>query len=252
MSNKSLKAEFANWKKNTDQHGRQAFARFVMLKFLDGLQETSTEFVFKGGNLLWHYIHTPRETIDLDLATLNLKSHLEVKRLIESSFDKHDEIIFNLKEFRELDDTNEVGARVIVGFSTSNGQRNQFSIDIVYAVPTDVGKVKSTIDGVDRVAASIENIICDKISAAYKFRSGNTRMKDFDDLWRISKSKIDVDVSKLLLLVKEREIPLVLENDWIEFLSSSWKRHAKQYGEIPNNLSDVFDEINSWLSTFTK
>ncbi len=247
MDDKSLKSKFDKWKKENKQHGRQAFSRFIMLKFLDGLQEISEEFVFKGGNLLWHYIKTPRETIDLDLATINIHSHLEVKQLIEKSLTIHQQIEFEIKKFKELDVNNEVGASVIISFLTNTGQRNQFSIDIVYAIPTDVSRVKSTINKNTHLAASIENIISDKLSAAYRFRSGNTRMKDFDDLWRISKSSTKVNLSKLNAILKEREVPCTLEKEWIEFLEPAWKRHAKSYKDIPKNLSEVFEDINIWL-----
>lgn len=65
MTKTKLKSEFDKWKKENNQHGRQAFSRFIMLTFLEGLQTVSDDFVFKGGNLLWHYIDTPRETVYL-------------------------------------------------------------------------------------------------------------------------------------------------------------------------------------------
>ena len=128
MITKSVNSEFDNWKKINNLYGRQAFSRFIMLKFLDGLQQTSNDFVFKGGNLLWHYIKTPRETIDLDLSTINLKSHNEVKEMIFKSFNKHLNVKFNIKEFIELDGINEVGAAVIISFSTTSGQKNNFQL----------------------------------------------------------------------------------------------------------------------------
>ncbi len=241
-------SEFDKWKTENNQHGRQAFSRFIMLKFLDGLQDTCDDFVFKGGNLLWHYIGTPRETIDLDLATVNLQSHLEIRKTLEESFRKHDDVKYSIKEFRELDGVNEVGAAIIIAFITKTSQRNQFSIDIVYALPTDIVKLKSTLDGAKRNAASIENIICDKLAAANQFKSGNTRMKDFDDLWRIIDSGIKVDFVKLKRLLAKREIPSCLDKEWVIFLSDSWTRHVKSYKDIPRRLEDVFQKINEWLA----
>ena len=243
----TLNSEFEKWKAQNNQHGGQAFSRFIMLKFLERLQHNSDEFIFKGGNLLWHYIQTPRETIDLDLVTLNLKSHLKVKKIIEKSCLKLDEIEFVVKEFKELDGVNEVGAAVVIAFKTAQGQKNQFTIDIVYSIPTDVAKVKSTLDGDALKAASIENIICDKMSAAYQFKSGNTRMKDFDDLWRIAKSDIAINTKRLSKLLNSRNINSYLDMEWVSFLQDSWKRHAKSYKDIPSNLEDVFNEINEWL-----
>jgi len=243
----NLNKEFNKWKIQNDQHGRQAFSRFIMLKFLDGLQMTSADFVFKGGNLLWHYIKTPRETTDLDLATISLKSHFDVRTIIEDSFKKHSEVKFHMKEFSEVGDIDQVGAAIIISFNTLSGQQNQFSIDIVYAIPTDLSKIKSTLDGSSCTAASIENIVCDKLSAAHQFKSGNTRMKDYDDLWRIINSSISFDSQKLKVLLSKRNISSQLDLAWIPFLDESWKRHAKSYKDVPKNLKDIFDEINNWL-----
>lgn len=222
-----------------------------MLTFLDGLQEVSGEFIFKGGNLLWHYIKTPRETIDLDLATLSLNSHLEVKKSIEASLKLHEEIDYKIKEFKEINDGEGVGAAIIISYSTISNQKNQFSIDIVYALPIDVAKIQSSTKGREQLAASIENIICDKLSASHRFKSGNTRMKDFDDLWRISKSEIVINKERLHSLLKARGIHPHLENSWIEFLAEKWKRHAKSYSDIPKELAMVFNDINNWLKRIT-
>lgn len=243
-----LKSEFDHWKRSNNQHGRQAFSRFVMLKFLDELQDMSDDFIFKGGNLLWHYIKTPRETIDLDLSTLKLSSHIEVKNELESSFKRHLEIEFHIKEFKEVNEDHEIGAAITVEYKTVNGQKNQFKVDIVYALPTDISKTTSTLNGKQIKSASIENIISDKLDAAHRFKSGNTRMKDFDDLWRISKSDISINYKKLKDLLDERKIPSALNLDWIKSLEKSWKRHSSSYKDIPKKLTDVFNEVNDWLA----
>ncbi len=98
-----------------------------------------------------------------------------------------------------------------------------------------------------RRAASVENIICDKVSAAHQFKSGNTRMKDFDDLWRIMVSNIEVDSKKISNLFSEREVPVELKLEWVPFLEDSWKRHRKSYKDIPADLAKVFTDINTWL-----
>jgi hypothetical protein len=247
MSDSSFKSEFDIWKKKNDQHGKQAFSRFVMLKFLQSLQSQSEDFVFKGGNLLWHYIKTPRETIDLDLATLKIKSHSEVREILNATTALHQDIKYKIKQFKELDGKDEVRAAVIVTYETSTGQKNQFTIDIVYALPTDVVKIKSTIGKKKYVAASMENIISDKLTAAHRFRSGNTRMKDFDDLWRISKSDLKIKKIKLKRLLRPLKERALLDHSWIEFLEASWKRHAKSYKDVPRDLSTVFEDVNTWL-----
>jgi len=62
---------FKSWKKEQNQSGTMAISRYVMSVFVDELNRLfPQEYVLKGGNLLWHYIKTPRPTIDLDLTTL--------------------------------------------------------------------------------------------------------------------------------------------------------------------------------------
>lgn len=238
---------FQKWKKEQGQHGKQAFARYMMLSFLDGLENTSDEFVFKGGNLLWHYIKTPRETTDLDLSTVTLRSHKEVKEQIEKSFEKHDEVSFIIKEFTEVDKEDGVGARIIIGYKTSKGQKNQFQIDIVYALPTDLAKIKSTVADTNYKAASIENIVADKMDAAFRFGSGNTRIKDFDDLWRISKSDMKINQSKLKEIFSKRELNYELPLEWAEYMEDAWKAHIRKYKDVPKTITEVFEEINGWL-----
>ena len=247
MSELKLLKEFHKWKTTHNQHGRQAFSRFIMLTFLDGLQKSSNEFIFKGGNLLWHYIDTPRETVDLDLVTMTINSHDVVKDQFEKSFKSHKEIIFSINEFVEVSKLNSLGASVKIAFKTLSGQKNQFDLDVVYAIPTDINKIKSTVSNVEFGAASIENIISDKLAASFRYKTGNTRMKDFDDLWRISKSDIQIDQIKLKSLLISKNVDSVLDTNWTSVLDPSWKRHAKNYKDLPKDMLLLINEINRWL-----
>jgi len=247
MSSENILKQFNKWKKENDQQGRQAFSRFIMLKFLDGINELSDEFVFKGGNLLWHYIKTPRQTIDLDLSTINLNSHIKVKNILDKAAKYHSNIVFNIKEFEELKKKSQIGAAVIIEFKTNTGQKNQFTLDVLYSLPTDISRVKSTTSDSYYQSASIENIVTDKMLASYKFKSGNTRMKDFDDLWRISQSGIKLSYSKLIKLMKLNNIKNELDTEWIQFLEDHWKRHSRGYKDLPRELTKVFGDINNWL-----
>lgn len=247
MSSQSLKSIFDSWKKENDQHGKQAFPRFVMLNFLRGLESVSDEFIFKGGNLLWHYIKTPRATIDLDLSTITLKSHQSVKDCFNKSFEYHDQIKFSIKKYSSVNSEEELGAKVIIAYKAESGQKNTFSVDVVYALPTDISKVKSSLGKGTHKSASIENIIADKVHASYRFRGGNTRMKDFDDLWRISKSTHKISKSKLKILFKEKEINFSIEPSWADYMKVAWMKHSSRYADLPKDINVVFEEINKWL-----
>jgi hypothetical protein len=251
---KDIMGQMKAWAHKNNQHGKRAFQKYMMLLYLEGLQKINSDFVFKGGNLLWHYIQTPRETVDLDLATLTLNSHLEVRKILDQLANLFEEVVFTIKEFKEIKGEEGKGATLIIEYKTLSGQKNQFTIDIIYSLPTDLKKVKSTISkDVEYLSASIENIICDKVSTSYRFKGGNTRMKDFDDLWRLSQSKISVDTAKLKNLFEKKSLEIELKNEWIsDILESEWERHTKKYKDLPTNLEKVFEQINHWLKNISK
>ncbi|OUR95754.1 hypothetical protein A9Q84_14730 [Halobacteriovorax marinus] len=245
---KSISSQFDKWKKDNDQHGKSAFPRFIMLKFLENLSAVSEDFVFKGGNLLWHYIQTPRSTVDLDFCTLTLKSHKEVREVFEKAIKQDDNVEYLINEFLEIGNDDSLGCKVSISFKAINGQKNKFSIDVVYAIPTDLQMIKSSISSIKYKAASIENIIADKVQASFTFGSGNTRMKDFDDLWRLSRAEKKLDREKLNLLFKEKNIDYKLDIKWSIPMVKSWKGHCRSYKDLPKNIEEVFQDINKWLA----
>lgn len=104
-----------------------------------------------------------------------------------------------------------------IGYRTNEGQFNEFELDIVYALPAQMMSIPSPIsEGATIVAATVENIIADKLAASQRFKGGNTRMKDFDDLWRISKSlSFPIDWKILRELLANRGISPALDLAWI-------------------------------------
>ena len=102
------------------------------------INQVSTDFIFKGGNLLWIYIQTPRATVDLDLSTYSISSHIAVRKVLEEACIKNlNEIIFTMISFKEIEQDGKYGAAVTIGYRTEEGAKNCFDIDIVYALPCD-------------------------------------------------------------------------------------------------------------------
>lgn len=226
------------WANKNKLVGPQAFLRFVMFHFVEKLSETSDDFVFKGGNLLWVYIATPRATIDLDFVTLKSKSDETVKSRLEKACALSQEIKFKLIRYKSIVQHDKTGANVTIEYQTDEGAKNQFDLDIVFAIETDTSEINSPVNE-DKIilSASIENIIADKLSACHRFAAGNTRMKDYDDLWRLGQSKIELDSKKLKLITKTRKIPLNLDARWIgPDFERMWKSHRKRYQNLPEEL----------------
>jgi len=248
---RSVLADARSWATQRGLFGAQAFLRYVILRFTQNLNEASDEFVFKGGNLLWIYINTPRATTDLDLATLQATSHSKVRSLLERACKIDSEIEFKVIAFNEVTQDEKIGAAVTLSYSTGQGATNQFEADIVYAIETDAKSIASPLGEEKTIqAASIENIIADKLAACHRFGAGNTRMKDFDDLWRLSKSALSIDTATLKRLMRSRKIETSLNAGWIaESMERSWRSHAARYKDLPTNLTSVFDEVNRWLES---
>lgn len=237
------------WAVKNKLNGPQAFLRYVMFHFLEKLNETSDDFVFKGGNLLWVYIATPRATIDLDFVTLRNKSDETIKSTLEKACTSSEDIKFKLIRYKSIIQQDKTGANAVVEYQTDEGAKNQFELDIVFAIETDTLEINSPVNEEKTIlSASIENIIADKLSACHRFAAGNTRMKDYDDLWRLSKSGAKVDFRKLHLIARKRAIPLGLDPLWIgQDMLRMWGNHQKRYQDLPKELELIFKEINSWL-----
>ncbi|MCX6132101.1 MAG: nucleotidyl transferase AbiEii/AbiGii toxin family protein [Proteobacteria bacterium] len=249
---KLFMAKAKSWIIKNKLHGPHAFLRFVMLVFVQRLNEASDEFIFKGGNLLWLYIQTPRSTIDADFVTRTLNDHQAVRNNLEASCNHSDDSIrFQVLSFEAIEKKNNRGASVTIQYNTREGQQNTFGLDIVYAVVSDSTKIISPIEAnADIAVVTIENIIADKLSACHQFKSGNTRMKDFDDLWRIS--KVDGEIvnwTALNEILETRTIEPKVHAKWLnELMKKSWNSHTARNKGLPKDLADVMKEINVWLA----
>ena len=73
--NKTFYQRAKSWAATQKLIGHSSFSRFVMMTFVGRLNQITDEFVFKGGNLLWVYIKTPRATIDLEMVTRTTNDH---------------------------------------------------------------------------------------------------------------------------------------------------------------------------------
>jgi hypothetical protein len=247
---KSVLAQARAWATKNKLCGTQAFLRYVILNFTENLNQVSDEFVFKGGNLLWVYISTPRATVDLDLATLNANSHRQVRQLIEKACRFETEIHYSLGAFKEIEQEGKTGAALTIAYTTKQGAKNRFEVDIVYAIGTDFHEIESPVHAEVRIrSATMENIITDKLSACHRFGAGNTRMKDYDDLWRISQRAPLMNIKKLTDLLKARSVLPQLDSTWINpEIIRYWSAHRKKYIDLPDKLEVLFENVNRWLS----
>jgi len=249
-----FKKNFNKWKTDTGEHGPRALTRYVIMLFVEGLQGVAPDkYIFKGGNLLWHYIKTPRSTVDVDFAT---ETDVEVGEVI-SDFKKVsvEDCVFKVLDYKVIASDDKSGASVQMEFLTSDGSTNPFSIDVVFAVQTHSKQIKLARSEVK--AASLENIIVDKVAACWRFGGGNTRMKDFDDLYRIAKTQTLIDSKVLVGLASDRQVKLTLERKWISPpMEGAWRDYTRKKvykgaADLPSDLLQVFEYINKYLYNVT-
>jgi hypothetical protein len=250
-SGQSFFGRAKSWAAKQGLFGPQAFFRYVVFTYVDCLAEETDDFICKGGNLLWLYIHTPRQTVDLDLVTLKADTTERVKALLESGGKRGKEkgIAFRLVSLKEVSQQGEKGASATMEYKTEDGAANTFDLDIVYVLPTDWKTLPSPIEFGTRIrGATLEHIIVDKIATCHRFGGGNTRMKDFDDLWRISKSDQRIDWERVKGGLIKHRLPAALNEEWINVeTAAAWERHIKKYKDLPNGLDKVMSAVNAWL-----
>jgi hypothetical protein len=184
-----------------------------------------------------------------------LKNHDVVKRYLQEACEKSaPDVVFTISSFKPVTQQGEHGAAITVRFKTSDGAANTFDLDIVYALPTRIAKIPAPITLDPKIqATTLENIIADKLSAAHRFKGGNTRMKDFDDLWRISKAGKKIDKGDLETLLKSLKTAPNLKPEWIDAaMEESWRNHISDYEDLPTDLHKLFDEVNTWLEKLLK
>lgn len=124
-------------------------------------------------------------------------------------------------------------------------------MDIVEDTNIDTKRIKLGNEQV--LAASNENILLDKISACHEKGTGNTRMKDYDDLLRFLYSNEKFDRELLGMLAIKRKIKLELsrnyageetENHWTVYRKKTLK---KGMDDLPETLYEAIEIINEGL-----
>lgn len=243
---------FRAWKKEHNQNTGEAITRYVMSIFLDELNRLfPDDYVLKGGNLLWHYIKTARPTKDLDLTTIS-KSEADIV-LEDISKVQGNGVRYSVFKHQVKTSNMHVGLMLRIQYETDSKQTGIFGIDCVLSSPTDIARIVFLKREIS--AASIENIIIDKLHACHRFGDDNTRMKDYDDLYRIATDrgpKIREDVLKDLSEI--RQVALNINPRIADALAPHWNKYraeAKYAGaeRLPKSIHKVIEITNKFLKS---
>jgi hypothetical protein len=251
-NNKTYKHKILKFKEKYKLDSKTAHLKYFLLVFARHLNEVSKDYVFKGGNVIWYYINTPRRTVDLDAITLSLKTPEMVLKDFEAACRLNSALGYHVTKHRIVDKTEEIGLkgmRIWIKYDCEK-MTNTFYVDIVMNLKTDYCEKNFPPDDIKLPISTLEEVIHNKLHAAFRFGTGNTRMKDYDDLYRIALAKPVLDKEKLKRFLGD--MPEKLPNKFIRDLTPAWSEHIKQYPDLPDSLKTVFSTINDFLEKATK
>ncbi len=247
----------------------------ILERFLARLSQSKykTNFIFKGGSLLARYIPIGRETKDLDFLVERLKNTEKfLKDVFEDICSIHldDGFDFETVKIGKLmhPHMNYTGIEVLL-LAKLGGPQTHIQIDLGF------GDVVEAIDHhLDLTSTSKgplfeskiqirsypkEFIFAEKLETVVQRAIGNTRMKDFHDLYSLISIEGCLNTAytdKVVVTVfKHRQtslqkLPLQFDRETLDVLQSQWQSYQRDLSSnhtLPESIKDVITAINRWL-----
>ncbi len=231
-------------------------------------------FILKGGLLLraWRSPEI-RPTMDIDMLgiTSNEESNIiaQIQEIIAFEV-KPDGLNFDpdsVRSERIIENADYEGVRILLN-GTLGSARVSLQIDIgfgdvVFPDPEEIDlPVILNFPAPRLLCYSRESVIAEKFEIMVKLGELNSRMKDFYDIWLLSRC-FDFEGTKLSeairLTFERRETPLpetiiIFTEDFIAQKDVQWKAFWKrlQQGHVPDSFADVMKTTNEFLSPLAK
>jgi predicted nucleotidyltransferase component of viral defense system len=197
----SVRARLLNLSKERNQPFDLLLTRYVLERFLYRLGSTNhrERFILKGALLLTTWFDDPlRATRDLDLLGMGDPDPVALLAIVRqiAAIDAIDAVEFDTQNFemdRIRDDTQYGGLR-IKGNATVDGARVRVVIDIAFGDATEPGLEETDLPVLlDFPAPRLrayprETVIAEKFQAMVALGRANSRMKDYYDIWVLSRS----------------------------------------------------------------
>ncbi len=250
----------------------------ILERFLARLCQSKykTNFILKGGTLLARYIPIGRETQDLDFLVERLSN---TREFFSEVFDHicgvhlEDGFTFEKVKVGQLvhPHMNYTGIEVLL-LAKLGGPQTHIQIDLGF------GDVVDAIDYPLELTATAkgpifeskiqvrsypkEFIFAEKLETVIYRGSGNTRMKDFHDLYSLVTLEGCLDpvyVEKVVVTVFNHrqapltQLPLSLDAESLQILQPLWQDYQRRVSSkhaqdsLPESLVEVISAINSWL-----
>ncbi|MBS1832401.1 MAG: nucleotidyl transferase AbiEii/AbiGii toxin family protein [Acidobacteria bacterium] len=267
----SVRARLLNLARETGQPFDVLLTRYVLERLLYRLSSSrhTDRFVLKGAMLLTTWLpHTSRGTRDLDLLAFGESSEDRVLGIFRNimAIDANDGVVFDpdsLQASRIREELDYGGLR-LRGTAELGGARIAIVIDIAFGDSVEPGL--ETIDYpvlLDQPSPKLrayapETVIAEKFQAMVALGRANSRMKDFYDVWALSKT-FTFDPERLARAIRatfarrNTAIPVEKPDALTEAFSADpakqrqWTAFIADIIDAPRELEQVIAELGPFL-----
>ncbi len=267
----SVRAKLLAHSKSSGQTFDLVLTRFALERLLYRLSQSefSDRFVLKGALLLITWLETPhRPTRDLDLLGYGdsdpermLATFREILRE-----DTNDGVTFDVAALRidRIREEMEYGGLRLRTTANVGGARIAITIDIGFGDATEPGiEVLDYPTLLDlpkpRLKAyASETVIAEKFQAMVMLGQANSRMKDFYDIWVLSKS-MTFEAARLSAAIKATfdrrntalptETPIALTESFSNDpqKQQQWRAFCRDIGQDPGPLVEIVTDLRAFL-----
>lgn len=245
------------------------FRRFAMERLVVRLAEIDTDdrIAMKGG-IIWllnkELVAHARPTADLDVHFHAPKSHAEVIGLIEEArlFDAGDAVTFEVGKAHVLQHQGDHDGLRVYLRAWIGPARADFHVDVgfggrkpAFIQKVEFGSLHPRLRGSSILMLPLEYIAAEKFAAVMQHGMGNTRLKDFNDLFVLADWKLDDDkLAEAVVFTFEDKGHTIPRGERTTGLTqayavakqpawTAWLRGARREDMMPADFGDVVEKV---------
>ncbi len=273
----SIKEKIKALAKERETTFAELWRNLILERFLTRLAQSpyKEKFILKGGTLLAKYIYIGRETQDLDFfiqKLLNTEQSLRTVLQAICYIDANDSFSFEVAKIKILDHSKlaytgaEITLKALFGATNTVMRLDLGFGDRVEPIEYQMDLTATSKGPLFESRISLhcypkEFIFAEKLETVVFRGRGNTRMKDFHDLYSLVRmDALDSSLSKkaVQLVFHHRKtpikkLPIAFEKDAFETLEKNWSAYRKKIKakkdalKLPESIEDAISALNQWL-----
>jgi predicted nucleotidyltransferase component of viral defense system len=255
----------------------ELWRNLILERFLTRLASSpyKEKFILKGGTLLAKYIHLGRETQDLDFFIQKLSNTEQSLRTVLQAIcdiDPNDSFAFEVTKIKILDHSQlaytgaEITLQALFGATKTVVRMDLGFGDCVEPIEYPIDLTSTSKGPLFESKISLrcypkEFIFAEKLETVVFRGGGNTRMKDFHDLYSLVRlGVLDSSLAKkaVELVFHHRKtslkkLPVAFGKDAFETLERNWTSYSRKIKvkqdtlKLPESIEDVISVLNQWM-----